>query len=323
LSIKLSINTSSQTKVEEALIENFSIDVLNPVFRLSIPQSDIKEAVGDTSANDIRNPTLVIPFSGEKKLSGQAIFFNANQTYTTDAKSDSNNKQVVKDSEGDYIRYTATKGTVLDHFIYQNLPQDRAYLIAITSRNVRGLPLTLCAINEVTKHCDIYTTTSSSKDFHRDIFLLPAQLKLESGFSLNINNLGIGNDPTINDLRSVEIIPFPYRYLSQIFTNNSKNPYDNVFFLPKSYESGWKTYEFNNINWLNSLFPYLFGKELKEHVLVNNWANGWVLDNNDSQNHKFITIFWPQYLEYLGFAILILTFAGIIFLKKSKKQHEI
>jgi len=73
---------------------------------------------------------------------------------------------------------------------------------------------------------------------------------------------------------------------------------------------------------LNSLFPYLFGKELKEHVLVNNWANGWVLDNNDSPNHKFITIFWPQYLEYLGFAILIFTFAGILFLKKSKNQHR-
>ena len=322
LSIKLSINTSSQTKVEEALIENFSVDILDPVFRLSIPQRDIEDAVGDTSVNDIRNPTLVIPFSGEKKLSGQAILFNANQTYTTDAKSDSNNKQVVKDSEGDYIRYSATKGTVLDHFIYQNLPQDRTYLIAITSRNVKGLPLTLCIVNEVTKHCDIYTTTSSSRDFHRDTFLLPAQLKIESGFSLNINNLGIGNDPTINDLRSVEIIPFPYQYLSQIFTNNNKGAYDNVLLFPKSYESGWSAYEVGNTNWLNNLFPFLFGRKLKEHVLVNNWANGWVLDNNESLNHKFITIFWPQYLEYLGFAILIFTFAGILLLKKSKKQQD-
>lgn len=36
------------------------------------------------------------------------------------------------------------------------------------------------------------------------------------------------------------------------------------------------------------------------------------------QNSKFVIIFWPQYLEYLGFGILIATFAWIFFVYKNK-----
>jgi hypothetical protein len=324
LAIKLSVNTDSKTQVEQALIENFSIDILNPVARIDIPENDIKDAVGDTVVENVRNPAFVIPFSGEKKLSGQTILSDENQTYTTDTTSDLNNKRIVKDNKGDYIRYMTTKGTMSDNFIYQNLPQDRAYLVAVTSRNVKGLPLTLCMANEVTKHCDIYTTVSSSKNFVRDVFLLPAQLTGKSGFSLNISNLGIGNESAINDLSSVEIIPFPYRYLSQIFANNTKTTYGKVFVLPKSYESGWKTYEVKDSNFFTRNFPFLFGKELKNHVLVNNWANGWIMPSSESdvQSSKFITIFWPQYLEYLGFVTLILIFIIILLMRNSNRPSR-
>ncbi len=29
---------------------------------------------------------------------------------------------------------------------------------------------------------------------------------------------------------------------------------------------------------LERMFPYIFGERLKDHVLVNNWANGWQID---------------------------------------------
>ena len=76
------------------------------------------------------------------------------------------------------------------------------------------------------------------------------------------------------------------------------------------------------INSFNTLFPFLGGKELKEHVLVNNWANGWIIDSEKFkvQSSKFVIVFWPQYLEYLGFVILILTFAVLLVPLLKKKQ---
>ena len=314
LAIKLFVNTNSGIQANKALIENFSIDILSPLSETNIPQEDIKKAVGDTTANNIQNPIFTIPFSGEKALGTSSIFSDENPTYTTASSSNSTNKQITKDDSGDYIRYTSTDGSLSDNFAYRNLPQDRAYLIAVTSRNVKGLPLNLCVINEITKHCDIYAALSSFENFSKDVFLLPAQLKDNFGFDVNINNLGIGNDQSINDLKSIEIIPFPYGYLSQVSTGNTSLQKDkNVFVLAESYEEGWKAYEFNNANWLDTALPFLFGTELKEHVLVNNWENGWILSPN-SQNSKIIVIFWPQYLEYLGFGILFVSFVLIFFL---------
>ena len=28
---------------------------------------------------------------------------------------------------------------------------------------------------------------------------------------------------------------------------------------------------------IDNLFPFISGAEIKDHVLINNWANGWVL----------------------------------------------
>lgn len=52
-------------------------------------------------------------------------------------------------------------------------------------------------------------------------------------------------------------------------------------------------------------------KIVENYILVNNWANGWVLDSE-----KLIIVFLPQYLEYLGFVFLIGTFV-VILLKES------
>lgn len=40
-----------------------------------------------------------------------------------------------------------------------------------------------------------------------------------------------------------------------------------------------------------------------DHVLAKNWANGWVI--NDVVG-SYVIIFWPQYLQFLGYFVLIL-----------------
>ena len=129
----------------------------------------------------------------------------------------------------------------------------------------------------------------------------------------------------------------PTSYVAQIELNDEK---DGLLYLSQGYDTGWKAYAISNYelrppkadppmaeitNFFSKFFPFFFGKELKDHVLVNNWANGWKISNRLSvigdrsqkepttNDRLLITvIFWPQYLEIAGFMILFLTFIFII-----------
>jgi hypothetical protein len=52
-------------------------------------------------------------------------------------------------------------------------------------------------------------------------------------------------------------------------------------------------------NFITHLLPFVFGTELKQHLLVNNWENGWVISNN-----QVVILYLPAYLEYLGLLLL-------------------
>jgi hypothetical protein len=61
--------------------------------------------------------------------------------------------------------------------------------------------------------------------------------------------------------------------------------------------------------------PFVFGEKIDDHVLVNNWANGWAVDKltvdkSDKvtkDNMKIVIVYWSQYLQYIGFVLLFLT----------------
>jgi len=107
--------------------------------------------------------------------------------------------------------------------------------------------------------------------------------------------------------------------------------------LSQSYDEGWKAWEINTNNpiiklsnnpmktWLFETIPFLFGTEIKEHVMVNNWANAWLLPSEQESNtsslarpaeRTIVLFFWPQMLEYLGFVLLPVPF---LFLLRKKK----
>ena len=74
----------------------------------------------------------------------------------------------------------------------------------------------------------------------------------------------------------------------------------DVVILNQSYDPGWVA---------------LADGKILRHVKVNNWANGWVLDDEiNPENVKII--FWPQYLEFLGFILLAGAGLRILIIKK-------
>ena len=104
-----------------------------------------------------------------------------------------------------------------------------------------------------------------------------------------------------------------------IVKSNSDFAKNTTLVLSQSFNPGWKAYEIKNnesgiMNNVSMVLPFLFGKEIKEHVLVNNWENGWIIDDSRFMNKdsRLVIVFLPQYLEYFGFFVLILTFIIII-----------
>lgn len=90
---------------------------------------------------------------------------------------------------------------------------------------------------------------------------------------------------------------------------------DATVVLSQSYDNGWKAYEIANDSllldsWYMKLLIPLFGKEIKSHVEVNNWENGWKFQMSEAgslkpdKNITIVIIYLPQYLEYLGFGMM-------------------
>jgi hypothetical protein len=206
----------------------------------------------------------------------------------------------------------------------------------------------------------VYARTTPSQSFISDVFLIPPTDSTNDGYDINLNNLGVKRTPAINDLQDIQIIPFPFRWISSlrsipptdisslnttlISPSYTMNNYHKITLnLPKrsigakitlvlnySFNSGWKAYEikqskFAIANYLKQQFPFLFGSEIKSKVLVNNWANGWIVNNQTNNlSTEYIIFFLPQHLFYLGLIATGIAF-GILIIswRKIRKSYQV
>lgn len=270
-----------------------------------------------------------IPISLSSTLSIDITSFPQNRNKCGSAQKEAHGSiRVVNQSTFDaYVEYSAQVGALCNHFSYHNVSPDQAYLLIIKSKNIQGLPLRLCVANHFSKHCDIYTQLSSMKgkqDFVQDIFLLPP-MKERTGFDIHVSGFGIKKTPSINQLKTIAVVPFSYPLPEDTKIEHIKQ---EVLVLPQSYDKGWKLYrskkhELGIMNTIANIFPFLFGKEVKEHVLVNNWGNGWIISSQSMiHDSYFIILYVPHYLEYIGFILLGGTFAWSIIRILSQKGTQ-
>ena len=252
-------------------------------------------------------------------------------------------KEIVKNEGLGAIRYYSPTGSYCDHFSYPNLSHNQGYLISVNSKNINGLPMTICISNYKTQKCDIYSDLSSFKSFGKDTFLLPPMNDNGIGYNINLENIGINRTPSENLLSSIEIVPIPYEFLlnvkseqktqnnfsgsvnsyktinplSFVATTNGENTLLTLYY---AYESGFKAYSISCTNTLScmiksTLAPF-YAKELKDHVLVNNWANGWVTN----KSKQIAIVFLPQYFETLGLLLIFLTFITLLYYLRNEKN---
>ncbi|MDP1722565.1 MAG: hypothetical protein Q8L37_05130 [Candidatus Gottesmanbacteria bacterium] len=209
------------------------------------------------------------------------------------------------------------------------------------------------------RRTSLWLEKSKVEEWQMDYFILPPLAPDGLGYTVYLSNDAIGKQESVNDIKSIKFYRMPYQELISMRTGNPQPqgqalsvgvdivshpnpayylakldpaPQGNIqpatLILSQSFDPGWTAWE------KTSTFPYL--RQLKDHVLVNNWANGWKLNNTrhtsktrntnkiepsvaTTYNLQPVTIvlfFLPQLLEWLGLAFLPIPFLFVWYTKK-------
>jgi hypothetical protein len=256
--------------------------------------------------------------------------------------------QLAADKEGisyqnNFLTFKTTDSTEGIYLSLDDLDHNMGYIINIESANKKGLPLRICLRNSYSNICSLYDELTKSKDLTKDFFFVPPYDD-GFGYALTLDNISYGNSISENQLKSISIIPFPFTFASQTYFTNilpvrstaisnkstSINGYTNLISLEnipsnttvtavlyQSYQKNWDAYLIPKNNILLRIFPF-FGEKLTNHVMIDNWANGWQISSTNTDGKEVITVFWPQYLEYIGF---LLAFMLIVFFIRIKYAY--
>lgn len=336
LTAKLPVNT-----------DDYIINTSYQQSKTSIFNADGLLFAKDRYVMTIKNNTMIITIPKIKAIE----FISKNTTVENCSLTPWRGKNnTLLNEDKNSITITSTGGSLACFGYYAPfLEQKYGYLAKIENKNSEGKRLFLYILDMTKKQTYIEDIVKNDSEY----FLLGQKYQFGSGYSIVFHNYSYANIPSTNQLIQLTIYLFPYNEIKNIFLtkkntvitrshfNNEfsssklnyftynaviKQPIDNtMLILNQAYEKNWKAYIVKSskspapLEKVKSLFvaslPFLFGKELNKHVLVNNWANGWKLE---SQKYTIIIIFLPQYLEFLGFGLVILSF---IFIIKMKQNH--
>jgi len=229
-----------------------------------------------------------------------------------------------------------------------DLPLQYGYIVAVENKVDAGQPLTLNVFSNQGIRNYTYTHYSQTDLTDKAFYILPPAYPFDTGISVLMGTTSYTDDPSTNTISDFDIYPLPYDYISQIYLTKPgteiqkarlespdyvrKNRYYSYTVnapkeatsiqLFQSYHPGWMAYQTctnSNISCrLQTSFPILFGEKL-QHTKINGWANGWDIPSDSSGELRII--YWPQYLEYVGFVILIVTFSVFALFWKRKTSR--
>ncbi|RJR24799.1 hypothetical protein C4578_02350 [Candidatus Microgenomates bacterium] len=304
--------------------------------------SDVKYLIPKVNVQG-RNIEVIVPkvggyFSGEvNPTAGGLEAKNCNQFSFGTVKNEIANKQ-----GNNFLRLSAVNSTNCSAtFSFENLLHKFGYLIKVENENVKGKSLLFWLENQSARRADqeFYLQKEGGEKF----IIQPPMQKSGIGYRLHFDNISIGRHESVNDLGMITINPIPYYFLSGIrfqkdvslapikymkAESSHPNPslykidvpprQESLLVLSQSYHEGWKAYfEGESLIKRPAFLLPLVGREINDHVLVNNWENGWVLPGSENES-RVVLIFIPQYLQYFGFTLLLATISAIVALNQEK-----
>jgi len=236
--------------------------------------------------------------------------------------------KVLTDNEL-YFRFQNQQSHNILGFNFPDFKFDQDYLLKIETRNFSGETPIISTFDNNLHYYFFKNQLKKSTDWQTTWFLIPKMenFSFDTGLTILFNNPSYNKIDSINDIKNPEIYPYQTNISLidnyQPSTNNYLESTSNIFFyktklnqnndsylvLPQSFHQGWLAF------YLDGLKPVF----LKDHILINNWANGWTIPSSIYDlNPTIYLLFWPQVLEFIGFILLIPAFIWIF--KKTKKD---
>ena len=220
------------------------------------------------------------------------------------------------------LKFTSRNSDNCYDILLPELSHSKSYMVSVAHKHLQGKPLQFAVINHNSKKSDIDVSLSSNADFATDYFIIPPGKEDGIGYSLHFNNNSIGEYITENEIGDIQVYPIPYQFLtSMTFVNKTKETHNQTLAYFYSYHKEFKAYAIARDSWIAKQLPFIFGTHLENHYRVNTWANGWEVDCGviDCNSSDFVVIFAPQYLQFIGFGVVLLTFVFIV-VKKHRKE---
>ncbi len=253
-----------------------------------------------------------VPLS--KEMLGQVVMTpiatmsaTASESVPCQTETANNRGFVSRSTSGDVVRLMTTDAFTCQKFTFTDINTTDAFVLAVQSRHIAGEPLLISITNkgrpagmdiQVPKHTDVM----------HDYYFLPPTFPSEVELTITLSNASYNQYTSINDLEAVTLyaamqtLPAPETEKSIIkLPKQISHPISGLYIidlppgestgiltLNQSFNTGWKAFDANHT-------------ELQDHVLVNNWANGWRLTEEHGQ---IVIVFLPQLLQYAGFLLM-------------------
>ena len=233
---------------------------------------------------------------------------------------------VFKSNSGIGILYKAEGGGAsCDYIGFSQLKYNQAYVMRIAGKNIDGRGLKFYLFNQFSQIPELEEVLPSGS-FDKTFFVYPKNIP-DGGYVLNFETRSFGRISSENLVSKIEFYPVDYATLQgenlqgAYSMQNSLDILDvtkytttgykvkikggGILQLGQGYEEGWLAFTFDPNTWQVNFL---------EHKKINSWANGWIVPND---NTPFVYIFfWPQLLEWLGFALALTSLAHIFKRKK-------
>ena len=228
----------------------------------------------------------------------------------------------------DELLMIAKSANVQVNFYKDNLPHQQSYLVLADADYKKGLPMSWYMDNTLEKRAEIEGLFAKKDGVNT--FIIPSSQEVFSGYGFHFTLKSVGTEDAQSLLKRISLYPFPQKLLEGIILKNdaqstrvnqdrlpvvyqelhpglftgiiTKNTPTLV--LSQKYDEGWNAYLFaKKPGILGTYVPFLFGKKLSDHVMLNNWSNAWIL--NPPQEGHVVISYSPSYFQYSG---LLLTF---------------
>ncbi len=248
------------------------------------------------------------------------------------------NRTLEADNTGDYYRYYAKDAIACDDIDTRSIQTGLSYLLTFKTKNISGKGLDICLSSNNIPKCLIEERLDGKDGASLVLPPYPDARRVKVG----VGNHSIGEVDTENLFYSLNVRYIPYNWLKgialesveeekykgnpiaisssnkinsfiysvevapnqNIVTQSSQN---GLLVLNQSFDKGWTIYRASSCP-MGIYTPFTCQPVGYEHVLVKNWANGWMVPTEEG---RYYIVFWPQYLQFVGYLLILLYAIGL------------